>query len=275
MKPRKEIREAGRLGFTLVELLVVLGIISLLLFLASSALSGPFGLAFDSSSSDLANTLVGARAYAMANNTYVFVGIEEVDASIAGSATQTAGTGHYGRLGVVVVATSDGSRGYDPTSAAAGTTIPDTSLPAYANTQLVVVAPLRHFDNMHLIALTAADITAFGTNYPIKDTTGDTIPFYDLATASSDSALTFNWPLGAAAAVTQYTFGTDPGTIIQFNPQGEAQIITGANTSSYLQRIELDLVPTHGNVVPTTAILPNQASILIDGASGAVSLYRT
>jgi prepilin-type N-terminal cleavage/methylation domain-containing protein len=272
MKPRKEIREAGRLGFTLVELLVVLGIISILLFLASSALSGPFGLAFDSSSSDLANTLVRARAYAMANNTYVFVGLEEVDASVAGSATQTAGNG---RIGVVVVATNDGSRGYDPTSTTGNTTIPETSLPAYANTQLVVVAPLRHFDNMHLITLTAADITAFGTNYPIKDTTGDTIPFYDLAATSSDSALTFNWPLGAAAAATQYTFGTHPGSIIQFNPQGEAQIITGANTNSYLQRIELDLVPTHGNVVPTTAILPNQASILIDGASGAVSLYRT
>jgi hypothetical protein len=203
----------------------------------------------------------------MANNTYVFVGIEEVNASTVGSATQTTGNG---RIGVVVVATNDGSRGYDPTLTSSSTTIPETSLAQFQNTQLVVVSPLRHFDNMHLIALTAASITAFGANYPINlaDTT---IPFYDLASATpvSASTLTFNWPLSGS----QYVFGANPGSIIQFNPQGEAQIITGANTNSYLQRIELDLVPTHGNVVPAT--FPNQASILIDGASGAVSLYRT
>jgi hypothetical protein len=74
---------------------------------------------------------------------------------------------------------------------------------------------------------------------------------------------------------TQYTFGpnaSSPGSVIQFNPQGEASIYTQKYGDTYLQWIEIDLQPTHGNTVPGT--VTNAAAILIDGASGAVTVYR-
>jgi type II secretory pathway pseudopilin PulG len=243
-------------GFTLVELLSVLGVTAILLLLAIPSLKSGFGTAYTSEVTDFASTLVRARAYAMANNTYVFVGIEEVNASTSTTATQTAGNG---RIGVVVVATNDGSCGYDPTSGA----------PALSLSNLTVVAPLRHFDNLHMIALTGTSITALGASYPITATSGNPVPYYDLASASSASKVTLNWPLGG----NQYNFGSNPGSVIQFDPQGAAQIMTGANTNSYLQWIEVNLVPTHGSSLPAT--YPAQASVLIDGPSGSVSIYRT
>jgi prepilin-type N-terminal cleavage/methylation domain-containing protein len=268
MKPLMEIRSGRKFsGFTLVELLTVMSITTILLLLITSGLKSAFGTAFGSEANDLASTLVRARAYAMANNTYVYVGIAEVSAATPSASTQTAGNG---RIGVVVVATNDGSRGYDPTTTSSSTALPQS--PAFAGTQLVVVSPLRHFDNVHITPLTATSITALGASYPIAGTTGNTIPYYDLATSSpvaSVSKTTFTWPLTGS----QYAFGSNPGSVIQFNPEGQAQIITGANTDSYLQWIQIDLVPTHGTSVPAT--LSNQTSILIDGASGSVSIYRT
>jgi prepilin-type N-terminal cleavage/methylation domain-containing protein len=257
MQVSAQFRRAERpQGFTLVELLTVLGVTAILLLLAIPSLNSGFGTAYTSEVTDFASTLVRARAYAMANKTYVFVGIREVNAATSPTATQTAGNG---RIGVLVVATNDGSCGYDPTS-----TTPTLSL-----SNLTVVAPLRHFDNVHLIALSSAGITALGSTYPITATSGNPVPYYDLTATAAVSKITLNWPLSGS----QYSFGSNPGSVIQFDPQGAAQIITGANTNSYLQWIEIDLVPTHGNSVPAT--IRAQTSILIDGPSGSVSIYRT
>ncbi len=75
--PRKNFGLAGRrpAGFSLVELLVVLAIISLLMALSGPAMQTIMtGDAVDKASSDLAQTLEQARVYAMAHSTYVRVG---------------------------------------------------------------------------------------------------------------------------------------------------------------------------------------------------------
>ena len=237
---------ARRQGFSLVEILVVVSIASILSVLATVGMQNVLGSAYSNETSDLANTLVHARTYAMANNTYVFVGIEEVDASQLTTGVQTAGTGHYGRVGVTVVASNDGTQGY-----ASG---------------LTVVSPLRHFDNLHLTPSSGVP----SANLPNNTTTGAGATYN---VASTPSATTFTWPLSGTA---QYSFGSSSGTVIQFDPQGEAQIITPTNTTasqSILQWIEIDLVPTHGtSTLGTTS--KNPATILIDGASGSVALYR-
>jgi hypothetical protein len=185
----------------------------------------------------------------MANNTYVFVGIQEVDASQPSNGTQVPGTG---RVGVTVVASNDGTRIYSTAAPAALT-------PTYASS-LTVVSPLRHFENVHL---TTTPVTGTLPN------TGNTAQ-YNAANASGASLTTFTWPLTGTA---QYTFGNNPGTVIQFSPQGEAQV-TQANSDSVLQWIEIDLVPTHGSNISATSS-KNAATILIDGPSGNVSTYRS
>lgn len=272
-------------------MLVVMAIMGILGILVSIAFQSILGTAFDSEVSDLSNILVRARAYAMANNTYVFVGIEEVNASVASSTTpQTTGNG---RIGVVVVATNDGSKGYDSTSVSSSTALPETSLNQYANTKLVVVAPLRHFENIHMIVITPGTLSGSPGN---TTSTGATFSVYNLAipangtaasgtttggatytTVAATSLIYFCWPLSAAAAAAQYTFGyqtSSSGSVIQFNPQGEASIYgpPGPNGDTYLQWIEIDLQPTHGNNVPAT--VTNKAAIQIDGPSGAVTSYR-
>lgn len=232
-------------GFSLVEMLVVISIASLLSILVTTGLQSVTGSVLDGQISDISNTLVRARAYAMANNTYVFVGLQEVSAANPSNGTQSAGTG---RIAMTVVASSNGTSGY---ASSISTSTPLASL--------TVVAPLREYENLHLLTSPGTGIS----NLPNTSTSGAT---YEAA--NTTSLTTFNWPVGSTSP--QYpTFGSN-GTVIQFNPQGEAQIITGPYTDLILQWIEIDLTPTHG----TTISSKNPATILIDGASGSVTTYR-
>jgi hypothetical protein len=199
---------------------------------------------------------VRARAYAMANNTYVFVGISEVDASVPTSTTpQTAGNG---RMGVAVVASNDGTRTYDSNNPGP---IPATATPPSVQSTLGVVSPLRRFENVHL--LNASTISAA----KLPNGTESTVNI-----GTTASLTTFQWPLAATGSSPQFKFGNEPGSVIQFNPQGEAQVISVAMADSVLEWIEIDLQPTHGKTLPVAN--NNTATILIDGPSGAVTLYR-
>ena len=244
-------------GFSLVEMLVVVSIISILSLLVGAGMQGIMGTAYDSETADLANTLVRARAYAMANNTYVFVGIQEVDANQPSRGVQTPGTG---RIGVVVVASNDGTRTYSTTSPS-----------ALAPSGLTVVSPLREYENIHMT--TSSGVPTVNPNVVLPDHVAGTGTFTALANSTAASLTTFNWPLSGSAQFT--SFGTSPGSVIQFNPQGEAQIISQSNGISdpILQWIEIDLVPTHGSST-SGASSKNPATILIDGASGNVSTFR-
>ena len=256
-------RNAGLKGFSLVEILVVISVMSILSLLVTTGFQSVMGTTYSNQASEIATTLIRARAYAMANNTYVFVGIQEVDAAQPVTGAQTAGSG---RIAVSVVASNDGTRIYSPSAPA-----------ALDASRLAVVLPLRHYDNIHIYApatatpaISTLPNATSGTTYNLalpSSTTSSTLQ------TSSKAATTYNWPLTGGV---QYSFGNNsssPGTVIQFNPQGEAQIVTAANTDAILQWIEIDLAPSRGNKVSSTTV--NPATILIDGASGSVSLYRS
>src|ERR1043166_6133476 len=102
-----------RAGFTLLELLIVLGIMIALTVLVVPAFTNR------KSADDVtnaANSIKGlletARTYAKANHTYVFVGFVEVDDSVDPSVTPqvTTGSAPYGRVAVAAVASKDGTR---------------------------------------------------------------------------------------------------------------------------------------------------------------------
>ncbi len=103
-----------RRGFSLVELLTVLVIISIVSALAFEAM-GSLGKSdgFNNATSTMSTLLEQARAYAMANNTYVFVGIVETDASQSAGGAQATGVG---RVAMQAFAAQDGTMNFSATN---------------------------------------------------------------------------------------------------------------------------------------------------------------
>src|SRR5437762_1866024 len=106
-------------GFTLIELLVVIGIMILLTVLLIPAFTNLKSASdVTSGAYTVKGVLEQARTYAMANNTYTWVGFYEEDASQSSTNPATAGVG---RLVMSIVASNDGTTVYNPNS----TTNPD------------------------------------------------------------------------------------------------------------------------------------------------------
>src|SRR5215510_11052612 len=98
-----------RAGFTLLELLVVIGIIGLLLVLTAPAFTTiKGGTDVTSAAYTIKDVLDTARTYAKANNTYTWVGICEEDVS---STSSGCGSG-IGRIVMSIVASKDGTMLY-------------------------------------------------------------------------------------------------------------------------------------------------------------------
>jgi prepilin-type N-terminal cleavage/methylation domain-containing protein len=233
-------------GFTLVELLCVVAIISILMSLVTFSILGIKG------SRDLANdayTVQGmleqARTYAMAENTYTWIGFYEENPASPG----TAGTGQ------VVISVVASSNGMNLATAANAPLLPSASL--------MQVSKLTKIVNVHLDAVPTASVTrpALAAVTP-SDTyqlgSGD----YPNPTASPWS---FLYPLTAAtSSAARYTFTQ----VIQFNPQGDANRVSDNPTTL----MEVGLQPTHGSVI--TANETNFAVLQISGIGGQVITYR-
>src|SRR5437899_9231267 len=95
-------------GFTLLELLIVVGIIGLLLVLIAPAFTTiKGGTDVTSAAYTIKGALDTARTYAKANNTYTWVGFFEENATNPGNAG-------IGRVVISIVASQDGTKIYDP-----------------------------------------------------------------------------------------------------------------------------------------------------------------
>jgi hypothetical protein len=218
--------------------------------------------------------LENARTYAMANNTYVWVGFFEQNTSyVAQTTTASSGTG---QIVISVVASQNGTMIYNPGS------LPISS--ASMSAGLVQVNKLVKINNMHL--------KTAGTNdpnnvFPVGTGTGTTFagrPFVsgssiwqigDAAVSGTASQTPFQYPLqyplGSPLPAARYTFTT----AIQFNPRGEAVVMNtpSPGTAPTLQPvIEIGLQPTHGTSVATANA--NVAAVQITGITGNVKIYR-
>jgi type II secretory pathway pseudopilin PulG len=261
-------------AFTLLELLIVVGIIGLLLVLLAPAFTTiKSGGDVTSTTYTIKGALDTARTYAKANNTYTWVGFFEEDISSATPAT--AGTG---RLIMSIVASKDGSNlGADATSSATGT---ENWIDP---TQLTQVAKLVKIDNVHLPLFDMCVGTCTGDTFDTRPVlqldpfvgynasrfgelnapAPNTAP-YD-TTNNGLTKFPFQYPVGNPAPTPQYQFRRT----LRFSPTGECRI----NSTYDVRRvIEIGLLQTHGTAVP--ASVANAAAVQITGFGGSVKIYR-
>src|SRR4051794_6694046 len=114
-----------RSAFTLIELVVVIGIIVLLTVLAVPPFTNLRGSGDLTQAADvIAGTLAQARTHAIANNTYTWVGFYEEAADAATATNETPPYPGRGRLILGVVASKDGTTSCEDPASTSGSRIP-------------------------------------------------------------------------------------------------------------------------------------------------------
>lgn len=243
-------------AFTLVELLIVTGIVALLMALVIPAFTNiKSGGDVTNAAYTIKGVLDTARTYAKANDTYTWIGFFEEDVSQQSTNPATAGTG---RIVMSIVASKDGTTVYSPSS-------PATIDP----TKLIQVGKLTKIENAHL----AGDTLFTTTPSTPTGSTFDNRPPVTYRIASPPNAsppnsrTPFQYPVGSPAPAAQYTFVK----AVQFSPGGEARV---DNNSDYTLQVaaEIGLRATHGTTVDTTS--PNVVAIQFGGVGGNVTIYR-
>jgi Tfp pilus assembly protein FimT len=234
-----------------MELLVVIGIITLLLVLIAPAFTNIKSAGdVTSAAYTIKGVLDTARSYAMANNTYTWVGFYEENVS---SPSPNSATPKIGRVAMSIVASKDGTIVYDP-----------GNLATIDATRLMPVGKLTKIENVHLWTHTDTPSNT-GTTFDTRPNVGST---YCIGDASPPNSTTpFQYPVGNPAPASQYTFVK----AVQFSPSGEARIDN--NSYSLQTAAEVGLEPTHGAVSPTS-IPANVVAIQFGGVGGNVQIYR-
>jgi prepilin-type N-terminal cleavage/methylation domain-containing protein len=247
-------------GFTLVEMLTVVSIAAILAILSVPALQGlQTAGGFDKSTYALADSLNLARSYAVANNTYVYVGVTEVDRTQnPGASPQVVGQG--GRVAISMVATTDGTSDYSSSSSS-----------VWTGANLTQVRQVQTFDGFHIASKVFPMATTGNMARPSNvETTPALLP------APSAQATPFSIPLGSAGSNGKYNFNGTSSEIICFNPQGGV-LLTQNGVLSAVQWLEIDVQPMLGTVAPPAPAnvnKGNQAALIVDGVTGAVNVYR-
>lgn len=220
------------------------------------------------------SVLEQARNYAMATNTYTWVGFYEENAAVPSATPAVPGNG---RLVLSIVASTDGTRLYGTSSS--GTLDP---------TKLRQVGKLAKIENVHL------PLFAVGTGAGETFETRPTVQFDPTAgynysrfgelnaatpnTAPYTTPFDFQYPVGSPAPTSQYIFKK----IFQFSPLGEGRI---SNSTTYTVRrfVEIGLIQTHGSAIPvptsgagtsTATYSGNVVALQISGFAGNVKIYR-
>jgi prepilin-type N-terminal cleavage/methylation domain-containing protein len=241
-------------AFTLIEMLTVISVTAILAILATPALQSlqKAGL-FDNSVYGMADSLNLARAYAIANNTYVYVGVTELDRSQNPAATpQLAG---IGRVAMSIVATTDGTS--------------DAASWSTTGSNLTQVRQVRTFDLLHIASKAFPVATSGNMAFPANVTTTPApLP------AASSPLTPFSLPLGSdeSASSGKYNFNNTNTQVICFTPEGGVLL-----NGTAVQWLEIDIQPAMGTsapAAPTNVNQGNQAVLIIDGVTGAVTVYR-
>src|SRR5882724_1828827 len=233
-----------REAFTLMEMLVVMGIIALLMVLVAPAFTSlKSGGDVTSAAYTIKGVLDTARTYAKANNTYTWVGFYEEN--VSNQSSPNTDQPPVGRLIMSIVASKDGTNVYGTGN---GTIDP---------TKLIQVGKLVKIENIHLplFAVCASNCTgdSFDTRQPLQNdpTAGYNYSrFGELNAAQPNTApyttpYNFQYPVGNPTPTAQYTFNK----LLQFNPRGESRV--NGNSYETRQVVEIGLLATHGSIVPT------------------------
>jgi prepilin-type N-terminal cleavage/methylation domain-containing protein len=252
-------------GFTLIELLIVISIIvASLAFVAPAFNSMRSASDINDTSSEIASMLEQARAYAMANNTYVFLGIAEVDAAVSRSARpQTAADSQKGgRVAIQAIASKDGTRRYEITA------LSNWSQDYGSGQGFMPISKLRRFESTHLADFSKLNGT--GKMARILPTSDE----YSIGSQSCQSATPFSYPIGAnLSGGYQYLVQK----VIEFTPQGNAKLVTKANRGAVPKVIEIGLQHSRGNLLPPlpqNINIGNHVLVQLDGITGTVTILK-
>ncbi len=248
---RFTIHQRSRSAFTLIELVVVIGIIALLMVLVAPAFTNiKSGTDVTSAAYTVKGVIDTARTYAKANNTYAWVGFYEEN--VSNPLSPNSDTPAVGRVIMSIVASKDGTNIYGSGS---GEIDP---------TKLIQVGKLTKIDNVHLWTHTDAPLgtgSTFATRPPVPSAycIGNSTP--------ANSTTPFRYPVGSPAPAAQYTFRK----MIEFSVGGEARINNSTNSPQTAAEIALE--PTHGSVAPASPP-SNVVAAQITGLDGNVTIYR-
>ena len=257
-KPRE-----GQGAFTLVELLVVVAIIVVLMLLLTPAFTSLKSAGdVTSAAYTIKGVLEQARTYAMANNTYTWVGFYE-EASSATNPTNTLPPyPGKGRFLTATVFSIDGTKIFDNNA---------TSAPLPPD-RIKQVGKLTRIDGVHLTDIGAPPSpTPNPTPAPNSLAGRSGLPYIENASTippsdhynriSSDSSDTTKFRFIAQG----YTFYKT----VRFTPVGEANI----NSTYDLRHVaEIALRPTHGTAIDLNT--PNVVAVQFNGTDGNFQIYR-
>jgi len=244
-------------AFTLLELLVVIGIVAILMVLVAPAFTNiKSGNNITTAAYMIKGVLDQARTYAMANNTYTWVGFFEEDVSQASTNPATAGVG---RIVMSIVASKDGTTIYT-----GGLTSPAVELDP---TKLIQVGKLTKIDNLHLKTFPDATATPPPDTFDKRPAAGLNTARIGDTSPDNDSLSPFRYPVGSATGTAQYIFRK----AVQFSPLGEARIDNNNYTLKTV--IEIGVQLTHG-IAPEPSPVKNPVAIQLTGGGGNVKIYR-
>lgn len=216
-------------------------------------------------------TLEQARTFAMANNTYVWVGFFEEDAVNSSSANPRAAG--VGRIILSVVASRHGNRYRDTQITSTQphafypppgpTPIPVNDLNPVILTQL---GRLVKVENSHLAVIPDSAVSRPVATVSHQVGTAD-FTMHGQSDPNQPPVVnptTFNYPVTAATGAETYTFTK----IIEFNTRGEATKIVDLP----VQQIEIGIRPANGNIEDVSSA--NFVAIQVMGATGKTRSYR-
>jgi prepilin-type N-terminal cleavage/methylation domain-containing protein len=243
---------SARAGFTLLELLVVIGIIALLMVLVAPAFTNLKSAGdVTSAAYTIKGVLDTARTYAKANNTYTWVGF--LEENVSNPSSPNLDTPKVGRLIMSIVASKDATMMY---------TTPLNTVVTLTSANLTQIGKLTKLDNVHLKTFPNATSTPPPENFDGRPAVssaaaqiGDTTP--------PNPSLRFQYPVVGAA---QYSFAK----IIQFSPRGEC-VVDNSNYT-FARVSEIGLQPTHGTALAATVV--NPVAVQLTGIGGNVKIYQ-
>jgi len=255
-------------GFTLIELVGVIAIIIALTALLVPAFTSLKGAGdINQAAHTIAGVFEQARTYALANNTYVWVGLYEENTTAAAPTNTTPPYPGKGRVLLAVVAANDGTTSCQDPASSTGNRIPLIS------SQITQVGTLVKIENIHvtdigpppsLASSPAPNPNSIAGRPDFPYTSGSPAFDYQNRISSDDNHSSFNqtlYPFIAQGYVFHKT--------VRFSPRGEASI----NGTYLLRRVaEMGLKPTHGDVVDLRSA--NVVAIQFSGVTGKCKIYR-